>query len=110
MQAAVELARGQRPSGINGKYVNEAKGIEQDAIYVDVIPVTQENLYEVIVKSGFHRLEDVYRNVPPGSVADGLRLDPSCAPAPFWGPGTGFRTGLSWERSRGRAGIGQDAP
>ncbi|MBO2519972.1 MAG: hypothetical protein CW349_09850 [Firmicutes bacterium] len=64
MQAAVELARGQRPSGINGKYVNEAKGIEQDAIYVDVIPVTQENLYEVIVKSGFHRLEDVYRNVP----------------------------------------------
>ncbi|WP_304172991.1 sugar ABC transporter substrate-binding protein [Limnochorda pilosa] len=64
MQAAVELARGQRPSGVNGKYVNEAKGIEQDAIYVDVIPVTQENLYEVIVKSGFHRLEDVYRNVP----------------------------------------------
>ncbi len=62
--AAVELAQGQRPAGINGKYVNEQKGIEQDAIFVEVIPVTQKNLYEVIVKGGFHKLEDVYRNVP----------------------------------------------
>ncbi|HXL04994.1 MAG: substrate-binding domain-containing protein [Firmicutes bacterium] len=62
--AAVELAQGKRPAGINGKYVNEQKGIEQDAIFVEVIPVTQKNLYEVIVKGGFHKLEDVYRNVP----------------------------------------------
>ena len=62
--AAVELAQGQRPAGINGKYINENKGVEQDAVFVEVIPVTQENLYEVIVKGGFHKLEDVYRNIP----------------------------------------------
>ncbi len=64
MAAAVELARGNRPEGINGKYVNESKGIEQDAIFVDVVPVTKDNLYEVIVQGGFHSLEDVYRNIP----------------------------------------------
>lgn len=64
MEAAVELARGKRPEGINGKYVNESKGIEQEAIFVDVIPVTKDNLYEVIVQGGFHSLEDVYRNIP----------------------------------------------
>jgi len=64
MEAAVELAQGKRPSKINGQYRNEAKGIVQDAIFVDVIPVTKENLYEVIVKGGFHKLEDVYRNIP----------------------------------------------
>lgn len=64
MEAAVELAQGKRPSGINGQYRNEAKGVVQDAIFVDVIPVTKENLYEVIVKGGFHKLEDVYRNIP----------------------------------------------
>lgn len=64
MKTAVELAQGKRPSGINGKYVNEAKGIEQEAVFAEVIPVTKDNLYEVIVKGGFHKLEDVYRNVP----------------------------------------------
>ena len=65
MIAAVELARGNSIEHmINGKYVNEAKGIEQDAIFVDVIPVTKDNLYEVIVLGGFHSLEDVYRNIP----------------------------------------------
>lgn len=64
MEAAVELANGQTPSALNGKYRNAERGIEQDAILLDVIPVTQENLYEVIIQGGFHALEDVYRNVP----------------------------------------------
>jgi len=64
IEAAMELAQGKRPSKINGKYVNEKKGIEQDAIFVDVVPVTKDNLYEVIFKGGFHKLEDVYRNIP----------------------------------------------
>lgn len=64
IDAAMELAAGKRPSSINGKYVNEEKGVEQDAIFVDVIPVTKDNLYETIVEGGFHRLEDVYRNIP----------------------------------------------
>ena len=65
MIAAVELAKGKSIEHmINGKYINEEKGIEQNAIFVDVIPVTKDNLYEVIVQGGFHSLEDVYRNIP----------------------------------------------
>ncbi|NMB46674.1 MAG: substrate-binding domain-containing protein [Firmicutes bacterium] len=71
MEAAMELAQGKRPSGINGKYVNEQKGVEQDAIFVEVIPVTQANLYEVIVQGGFHKLEDVYRNIPKDEWPEG---------------------------------------
>lgn len=64
MESAVELANGKRPEAINGKYHNSERGIEQDAILLDVVPITQENLYEVIITGGFHSLEDVYRNVP----------------------------------------------
>lgn len=64
IEAAMELANGQKPSAINGKYVNEERGIEQDAILLDVVPITKDNLYEVIILGGFHALEDVYRNVP----------------------------------------------
>ncbi|NMB01289.1 MAG: substrate-binding domain-containing protein [Firmicutes bacterium] len=64
IESAVELANGQRPTAINGKYRNADRGIEQDAILLDVVPITQDNLYEVIIKGGFHALEDVYRNVP----------------------------------------------
>ncbi|HHT91861.1 MAG: substrate-binding domain-containing protein [Bacillota bacterium] len=64
MESAVELANGQTPKALNGKYRNTERGIEQDAILLDVVPVTQENLYEVIIQGGFHALEDVYRNIP----------------------------------------------
>lgn len=64
IESAVELANGQRPAAINGKYRNAERGIEQDAILLDVVPITKDNLYEVIIKGGFHALEDVYRNVP----------------------------------------------
>lgn len=64
IESAVELANGQRPSAINGKYRNAERGIEQDAILLDVVPITKDNLYEVIIQGGFHALEDVYRNIP----------------------------------------------
>ncbi len=64
MEAAVELAHGKRPTAINGTYKNEERGVEQDAILLDVVAVTKDNLYEVIVQGGFHSLEDVYKNVP----------------------------------------------
>jgi D-xylose transport system substrate-binding protein len=63
IEAAMKLAGGQRPD-INSTYRNEQRNISQEAILLDVVPVTKENLYPVIVQSGFHRLEDVYRNVP----------------------------------------------
>jgi D-xylose transport system substrate-binding protein len=64
IEAAMELAEGKKPSQINGKYRNEERGIEQDAILLDVVPITKDNLYEVIILGGFHALEDVYRNIP----------------------------------------------
>jgi D-xylose transport system substrate-binding protein len=64
IEAAMELAEGKKPSHINGTYRNEERGIEQEAILLDVVPITQDNLYEVIILGGFHALEDVYRNVP----------------------------------------------
>jgi D-xylose transport system substrate-binding protein len=56
--AAVELAGGRKPAKVNGR----VEGV--DAVLLDVIPVTGKNLYEVIVKSGYHELEEVYRHIP----------------------------------------------
>ncbi|MHC4943620.1 MAG: sugar ABC transporter substrate-binding protein [Planctomycetota bacterium] len=56
--AAVELAGGRTPDKVN----SQVEGV--DAILLDVIPVTGKNLYEVIVKSGYHGLEEVYRHIP----------------------------------------------
>lgn len=64
IESAIELANGEHPSALNGTYRNAERGIEQDAILLDVVPITQENLYEVIIQGGFHALEDVYRNIP----------------------------------------------
>lgn len=64
MESAVELANGQKPTALNGTYRNAERGLEQDAILLDVVPVTKDNLYEVVILGGFHALEDVYRNVP----------------------------------------------
>lgn len=64
IESALELANGEKPSALNGTYKNEERGIEQEAILLDVVPITQENLYEVIIQGGFHALEDVYRNIP----------------------------------------------
>lgn len=64
MEAAAALARGERPSGVNGRHVNEAKGIVQDAVFVEVVAVTSDNLHEAIVEGGLHRFEDVYRGLP----------------------------------------------
>jgi D-xylose transport system substrate-binding protein len=44
-------------------YNNELK--EVDAFTIDIIPIDQSNLYDIlIVRDKFHKLEDVYRNVP----------------------------------------------
>lgn len=64
MESAIELANGEQPSALNGTYRNAERDLEQDAILLDVVPITQENLYEIIIQDGFHALEDVYRNIP----------------------------------------------
>ncbi len=45
------------------KYDNEFKMV--DAFLVDVVPITKENIDEIIIKrDNFHSKEDVYRNLP----------------------------------------------
>jgi len=35
-----------------------------DAFQVDVVAVDKDNMVKEIIKDGFHKLEDVYKNVP----------------------------------------------
>ena len=70
MELAVALATGKDPKtavdpslGIWTTLNNNHK--EVDSFSVDVIAIDKDNLYDIlIVQDGFHRLEDVYRNVP----------------------------------------------
>lgn len=69
MEVAIALARGEDPKnsvdpnlGTWTKLDNGTKLV--DTFSVDVIPVDKNNIVDVIIKSGFHKLEDVYKNVP----------------------------------------------
>jgi D-xylose transport system substrate-binding protein len=33
-------------------------------LFLDVVQVTKDNVYDVVVKSGFQKYEDVYRDIP----------------------------------------------
>ena len=59
--AAVTLAKGETPT-VNEKI--QIDGIEIPFERITPIAVDKANIYEVIIKSGFHNLKDVYRNIP----------------------------------------------
>lgn len=69
-ELAVALATGQDPEssinpdlGVWVKLNNNYKDV--DSFTVDVIPVTKDNIYEILIKKDkFHTVEDVYRNIP----------------------------------------------
>jgi D-xylose transport system substrate-binding protein len=46
------------------------------ANFLPIVEVTKDNVYDVVVKSGFQSYADVYRNVPAG-----FKLPPTPAPA-----------------------------
>ncbi len=60
-ELAVALAKGEKPATSqttpNGK-------IDVPSVLLDPVQVDKSNLYEVVVKDGFHSLEDVYQDVP----------------------------------------------
>ena len=60
-ELAVSLAKGEKipttQTANNGK-------IEVPSVLLDPIQVDRSNLYEAVVKDGFHPLEEVYRDVP----------------------------------------------
>lgn len=47
---------------INGEVNNGT--LDVPSILVDVVDVTKENMKDTVIKDGFHKIEDVYRNVP----------------------------------------------
>ncbi len=46
----------------NGTIDNEYKDVP--TFFLEPIPVDKTNIVETVVKDGFQRLEDVYKNVP----------------------------------------------
>ncbi|WP_167568719.1 D-xylose ABC transporter substrate-binding protein [Brevibacillus migulae] len=60
-EMAVALARGETVQA--DKKVNNGK-IDVPSILLDPIAVTKDNLADTVIKDGFHKLEDVYKNVP----------------------------------------------
>ena len=69
MQVAIALAKGQDPMdvvdpvlGVWTKLDNGTKMV--DSFSVDVVAVDKDNMVDIIIKDGFHALEDVYKNVP----------------------------------------------
>ena len=69
IELAVALAQGKDPMssmdsslGVWTKLNNGTKDV--DSFSVDVIAVDKDNMVDIIIKDGFHKLEDVYKNVP----------------------------------------------
>jgi D-xylose transport system substrate-binding protein len=60
-EAAVALARGQTIE-TNGSVENGAKSVP--AILLEPIVVDRSNVLDTVIKDGYHKLEDVYQNVP----------------------------------------------
>jgi D-xylose transport system substrate-binding protein len=61
-EMAVALAKDGKVTDA-GKKVNNGK-IDVPSILLDPIAVDKSNLVDTVVKDGFHKLEDVYKNVP----------------------------------------------
>lgn len=65
MELVYALATGDKAkadSMVNGETNNGTKDVP--SILIDVVNVTKENMVETVIKDGFHKIEDVYRNVP----------------------------------------------
>jgi D-xylose transport system substrate-binding protein len=61
METAVALATGQKPN-ITGTVKNGFKDVP--SVLPPIYPVDETNMVEAVIKDGFHKLEDVYKNVP----------------------------------------------
>ncbi|NDL67501.1 sugar ABC transporter substrate-binding protein [Anaerotalea alkaliphila] len=69
MEVAIALANGKDPAteldASLGRWIQLDNGTKMvDSFSVDVVAVDKDNIVDVLIKSGFHKLEDVYRNVP----------------------------------------------
>nr|WP_144528412.1 substrate-binding domain-containing protein [Peribacillus simplex] len=65
MKLALSLAKDDEEAAkakVNGKTDNGTK--EVPSVLIDVQTITKENMMDTIIKDGFHKMEDVYKNVP----------------------------------------------
>lgn len=61
-KAAVALAKGQKVK--TNKVIDNGKNKNTPFLALTPVAVTKTNMYDVIIKDGFQKLEEVYRNVP----------------------------------------------
>jgi D-xylose transport system substrate-binding protein len=61
-EVAVGLAKGERPQ-TTASVNNGRKDVP--SVLLEPIVVDKDNVLDTVVKDGYHRLEDVYKNVPP---------------------------------------------
>ena len=65
---AIKLAKGESVEGLQDFSLAELTGEDLEGTvscrFLEVIGATQDNLYEVIVKSGYQSYDDVYKGVP----------------------------------------------
>jgi D-xylose transport system substrate-binding protein len=60
-EAAIALARGEPPK-VNGSVNNGTKNVP--SILLEPVVVDKSNVGDTVIKDGYHKLEEVYRNVP----------------------------------------------
>ena len=61
-EMAVALAKGESVSDATEK-VNNGK-VDVSSVLLSPVAVDASNMYEIVIKDGWHKLEDVYKNVP----------------------------------------------
>jgi len=66
---ALKLAKGEAVEGLQNFSLAELTGDDKvsgnvPCKFLEVVQVTKDNIYDVIVKSGFQSYDDVYKNVP----------------------------------------------
>jgi D-xylose transport system substrate-binding protein len=61
VDAAIQLARGERPNAPDK--VNNGK-LDVPSILQEPVSVDKNNIMQTVIKDGYHKLEDVYKNVP----------------------------------------------
>ena len=61
ISAAVSFAKGETPAATN-KY-NNGK-IDVPAMLFEPMVLDKKNVMQTVIKDGYHKLEDVYKNVP----------------------------------------------
>jgi D-xylose transport system substrate-binding protein len=59
---AVAMAKGEEYQSPTRTIFNGKK--EVPSALLEPIPVDKDNLYDAVIRDGYHKLEDVYKNVP----------------------------------------------